>query len=128
MAKAVLLAIVLVAPAILPAQPCQSTPLAHRAGWPVYGGQPEADHYSALSQINRGNVRKLKEAWRFDAGETGGLETSPIVVGQTLLAYTATQKVIALDDSRTGNLLWETVLPFAGTATPATTASTGGNM
>ena len=63
----------------------------------MYGGQVEGDHYSPLSQINRGNVQRLKEAWKFDAAEEGGLETSPIVVGRTLFAYTASQKVIALD-------------------------------
>jgi hypothetical protein len=45
--------------------------------WPVYGGQAAADHYSTLSQINRQNVRNLQVAWKFDAGEEGGLETSP---------------------------------------------------
>jgi glucose dehydrogenase len=62
--------------------------------WPVYGGEPQGDHYSALAQINRQNVRGLKLAWKFDAGESGGLETSPIVVDGVLYAYTATQKVI----------------------------------
>ena len=73
--------------------------------WPVYGGQAAGDHYSSLTQINRSNVAKLAEAWRFDAHEEGGLETSPIVVGRVLYAYTATQKVIALD-AGTGRLIW----------------------
>ncbi len=73
--------------------------------WPVYGGQAAGDHYSSLTQINRSNVAKLAEAWRFDAQEEGGLETSPIVVGRVLYAYTATQKVIALD-AGTGKLIW----------------------
>ena len=63
--------------------------------WPVYGGQAAGDHYSSLTQINRKNVQELQIAWKFDAGEEGGLETSPIVVGRVLYAYTATQKVIA---------------------------------
>jgi quinoprotein glucose dehydrogenase len=57
-------------------------------------------------QINRGNVGRLREAWKFDSAEEGGLETSPIVVGRTLFAYTASQKVIALEAS-TGTLLWK---------------------
>ena len=73
--------------------------------WPVYGGQAAGDHYSSLTQINRSNVARLAEAWRFDAHEEGGLETSPIVVGRVLYAYTATQKVIALD-AGTGRLIW----------------------
>jgi glucose dehydrogenase len=74
--------------------------------WPVYGGQAAGDHYSSLSQINRKNVRELQVAWKFDAGEEGGLETSPIVVGRVLYAYTATQKVVALD-AASGKLIWK---------------------
>jgi len=74
--------------------------------WPVYGGQPANQHYSSLTQINRNNVSKLKVAWTFDTGEEGGLETSPLIVGRTLYAYTPSQKVIALD-AVTGKLLWK---------------------
>src|SRR5246127_3115576 len=66
--------------------------------WPVYGGQKADDHYSPLTQINRGNVGKLAVAWSYDTGEKGvGLQTSPLIVGRALYAYTPTQKVIALD-------------------------------
>lgn len=75
-------------------------------GWPVYGGQAAGDHYSPLTQINRGNVAKLRVAWRFDTGEQGGLQTSPIVVGRVLYAYTPKQEVIALD-AATGRLIWK---------------------
>ena len=88
----------------------------HQAGtldWPVYGGQAAGDHYSSLSQINRKNVQKLQVAWKFDAGEEGGLETSPIVVGRVLYAYTATQKVIALD-AASGKLIWKFDSGIAG--------------
>src|ERR1700733_8584790 len=94
------------ASAVLCAEACKSNPLPRRSDWPVYGGQPEGDHYSPLSQINRGNVHNLKETWKFDAAEEGGLETSPIIIGRTLFAYTASQKVIALEAS-TGTLLWK---------------------
>jgi glucose dehydrogenase len=73
--------------------------------WPVYGGQLENDHYSPLTQINRSNVSKLRVAWTFDTLEQGGIQTSPLVVGRVLYAYTPTQKVIALD-AATGKLLW----------------------
>jgi glucose dehydrogenase len=81
--------------------------------WPVYGGQAAADHYSSLSQINRKNVQKLQVAWKFDAGEEGGLETSPIVVGRVLYAYTATQKVVALD-AASGKRIWKFDSGIAG--------------
>lgn len=74
--------------------------------WPIYGGTPENSHYSPLDQINRGNVRRLQVAWSFDSGESGGLQTSPIIVAGVLYAYTPSQKVIALNAS-TGELLWK---------------------
>jgi glucose dehydrogenase len=74
--------------------------------WPVYHGGPDGDHYSTLTQINRNNVQQLKVAWSFDTGEKGMMETSPIIVGRTLYAYTTSQKVIALD-AATGKLKWK---------------------
>jgi quinoprotein glucose dehydrogenase len=74
--------------------------------WPAYGGSPENTHYSALAQVNRTNVRALELAWRFDTGEQGGLESSPIVVAGTLYGITPTQKVFALD-AASGKLLWK---------------------
>ena len=75
--------------------------------WRSYGGHATADHYSSLAQINRGNVRHLKLAWRFDTEEHGGgMQTNPLIIGRTLYAYTSSQKVIALD-AATGKLLWK---------------------
>jgi quinoprotein glucose dehydrogenase len=73
--------------------------------WPVYGGQLAGDRYSHLTQINRHNVSQLKVAWTYNSGEKGGLQTSPLVVGRVVYAYTPTQKVIALDGA-SGKLLW----------------------
>lgn len=73
--------------------------------WPVYGGESSNNHYSPLTQINRGNVNKLRVAWTFDTHETGGMQTSPLIVGQILYGVTPAEKVFALDAS-TGKLLW----------------------
>ena len=81
-------------------------PASGQRDWPVYGGAPEDMRYSSLAQINRANVKNLQVAWSFDTGETGGLQTSPIIVEGVLYAYSPTQKVIALD-ARTGKLLWK---------------------
>ncbi len=77
-----------------------------RRDWPIYGGTAENSRYSPLAQINRENVKQLQVAWAFDTGETGGLQTSPIIVGGVLFAYTPSQKIIALD-AATGKLLWK---------------------
>jgi glucose dehydrogenase len=47
----------------------------------------------------------LKTAWTYDTGEGGRIETNPLIVGRTLYAFTASQKVIALD-ALTGTLKW----------------------
>jgi quinoprotein glucose dehydrogenase len=87
------------------AQTIQHT-VSQQRDWPMYGGAPENTHYSALAQINRENVKRLQVAWAFDTGESGGLQTSPIIVGDVLYAYSPSQKVIALN-AATGELLWK---------------------
>lgn len=78
---------------------------AQNVSWPAYGGA-DGDHYSRLSQMNRANVHRLRQAWVFDTGEKGNMETNPIIIGRTLYAYTPSQKVIALDGA-TGKLKWK---------------------
>ena len=74
--------------------------------WPIYGGTPDNNHYSPLSEINRKNVNQLEVAWSFDSEESGGLQTSPIEVGGVLYGITPTQKIFGLD-AATGKLLWK---------------------
>jgi quinoprotein glucose dehydrogenase len=73
--------------------------------WSTYNGSPGNSHYSALKQINLSNVAKLQQIWSFDTHETGGLETSPLIIDGILYAYTPHQKVIALSGT-TGKLRW----------------------
>lgn len=68
-------------------------------------GTPGNSHYSALNQINRSNVAQLKEIWRFDTGESTGLETTPVVVDGVLYGLTPSKKVFALD-AATGKQRW----------------------
>src|SRR5919106_27483 len=44
--------------------------------------------YSALNQINTGNVQNLKVAWTFSTGVTRGHEGAPLVVGDTMYLVT----------------------------------------
>ncbi len=82
--------------------------------WPAYNGGRDGDHYSALKQIDRGNVSQLQVAWQFDTGEKGGMQSNPVIVGRVLYAYTPSQKVVALD-AVTGKLLWKFESGIAGT-------------
>jgi quinoprotein glucose dehydrogenase len=81
----------------------QASPAGDRA-W-TYGGGPEQTRYSALDQINRGNVGQLQVAWTYDTGEAGGLQTQPIVVDGVLYALTPSHKAFALR-AATGERLW----------------------
>ncbi len=74
--------------------------------WAVYGGAPEGGHYSDLKQVNVKNVSQLQVAWSYDTQETGGLQTSPIVVHGVLFGISPSQKVFALDGA-TGQLKWK---------------------
>jgi quinoprotein glucose dehydrogenase len=74
--------------------------------WPVYGGTSENNHFSPLTQINRGNVQRLTVAWTYDSEESGGLQSSPIVVDGVLYGLTPSEIVFALN-AVTGKLLWK---------------------
>lgn len=74
--------------------------------WPVYNGGLDGDHYSTLTQITRANVHRLQQAWTYDTGEEGALQTNPLIIGRVLYAYTPKTEVIALD-AATGKLKWK---------------------
>lgn len=82
--------------------------------WPHYGGDAGESHYSALDQINRGNVAKLKLAWEWQTGEVplpafkttpGAFEATPIMIGEVLYLSTPYNRVVALE-AETGRQLW----------------------
>ena len=94
--------------------PAQTT----RGEWPVYGGDPGAAKYSSLTDINRGNVGQLKEAWRWKVGEQaiaatdstlaarpGNFQATPLMIGDTLFFSTPFNRVVAMD-AATGRPYW----------------------
>ncbi|MHB8652416.1 MAG: outer membrane protein assembly factor BamB family protein [Terriglobia bacterium] len=86
----------------------QSAPSSPYHGWKVFGGTPDNIHYSALRQINLGNVKDLKVAWTYDSGDAfpgSEMECNPIIVHGTLYATTPKLRLIALD-AATGKLRW----------------------
>ena len=52
--------------------------------WPVYGGDSGNTRYSTSTQINAGNVNKLRVQWALQLGTTRSQESTPILVGDTL--------------------------------------------
>jgi glucose dehydrogenase len=71
-----------------PPQPTAVPPPPPSQDWPHYGGAPEGNHFSPLTQINRSNVSQLQVAWTFDTGEEGGLQTNPLIVNGVLYGIT----------------------------------------
>jgi glucose dehydrogenase len=88
-----------------PTTDAAAQPASPYRGWSAYGGSPDQARYSSLTQITRANVQQLRVAWTYDTGETGGLQTQPIVVGDVLYGYTPTHKAFAVK-ADTGQPLW----------------------
>ena len=81
------------------------------ANWAVYGGNLFNQRYSALDQINTGNVANLKGAWTYHTGANSSatsFESSPIVVDGTMYLTGPQSQVYALD-AQTGQELWKYV-------------------
>ena len=74
--------------------------------WPMYGGTTDNDHFSPLTQITRKNVAQLEVAWTYDTEESGGLQSSPIIVNGVLYGLTPSEKVFALS-AASGKLFWK---------------------
>lgn len=82
--------------------------------WPAIGGDAASTKYSPLKQITPANVSKLKRAWTYDTGDTGGTdEITPIVIGNVMYVATPQQHVIALN-AQTGKEIWKYAPPAGG--------------
>jgi alcohol dehydrogenase (cytochrome c) len=80
---------------------------ATHADWPHYGGTQKAWRYSALDQINTGNVKRLTPAWVFQTGDyVENLQSTPIVVDGIMYLITPRARVFSLD-AASGRLIWE---------------------
>ena len=75
--------------------------------WTVNGGANNI-RYSALTQINRENVKRLEVAWTYDSGDAfkgSEMQSNPIVIGGLLYATTPKMRVVALN-AVTGREVW----------------------
>ncbi len=89
-------------------------PTARMQEWPWYGGDAGGNRYSALSDINRDNVKSLKRAWEWKPGEKaiaergvrpGNFEATPLMIDGVLYLSTSYNRVAALD-AENGRPLW----------------------
>ena len=81
------------------------------ANWPSYNGDYTGRRYSALSEINPGNVSQLRAQWVFHARNTSWLEVTPVVVSG-MMFVTAANDAFALD-ARTGRVVWHHPHPIS---------------
>lgn len=84
--------------------------------WQNWGNDKGGSRFSPLEQITPTNVGSLQVAWTaplFDseAGKTGGLQVSPLVIGGTIYACNNVNETFAID-AETGARRW--VHPAAG--------------
>ena len=107
-----------------------SAALAQDAGathsdWPHYGGTQFSWRYSALDQINAGNVKALTPAWMFQTGDYAeNLQTTPIVQDGVMYLITARARVFALD-AATGREIWNYRYPESPRSVPGFVGNRG---
>jgi len=74
--------------------------------WTVSHGDSFADRYSALTQIDRGNVKNLREAWTYHSRDgNGNIQANPIVVAGVMFGPTPGRAIVAINASD-GTELW----------------------
>ena len=81
--------------------------MANPNNWATPRANEMGQGYSALAQVNKGNVKNLKAAWTFATGVNRGHEGSPIVVGNMMYVHTAfPNNVYALDLNDNQKIVW----------------------
>ena len=79
--------------------------------WPVVGGDMGSTRYAPLDQINRDNVKDLRIAWMWRAGNFGPAiefknESTPLMVNGVLYFTSGSRRVVVAADPGTGETLW----------------------
>jgi len=84
--------------------PAPSAMRAEDGQWTMPLGDYAATRYSALDQINAGNVGGLRPVFTFDTGIARGHEAAPLVIGSTMYLVTPFPNIVyALDLNRPRN-------------------------
>ncbi|MFA6179223.1 MAG: PQQ-binding-like beta-propeller repeat protein, partial [Candidatus Methylopumilus sp.] len=75
--------------------------------WAMQRGDYASSGFSALSAINKNNVKKMNLAWTFSTGVTRGHEGAPLVIGNMLYVHTAfPNNIYALDLADAQKIVW----------------------
>ena len=83
-----------------------AAPVATGDEWSMHGGTSNEQRYSALTQINDGNVDQLGLAWSTDMSDKGQWQSTPIMVDGRIYVTTPWSKIYAFN-ARTGERLWK---------------------
>src|SRR5262245_16640064 len=76
-----------------------------RRDWRAYESDPKSRRFSALAEIDRGNVGRLQRAWTYHTGDLDTrpsvqpttFECTPLAIDKVLYVSTPSKRVIALD-------------------------------
>lgn len=95
----------------------QNVPGVEHSTWITYGADKHGSKYSSLTEINKGNVHRLKVAWVYRTNDMRDsppttIECNPIIIGNMMIITTPALKVVALH-ADTGKEIW-TFDPYKG--------------
>jgi alcohol dehydrogenase (cytochrome c) len=79
-------------------------PVTSQTDWPTYHGDPSANRFTKLQQIDKSNVAHLAPKWTFSLPNITPLENTPVVVDGVMYVSSANE-VYALD-AGSGRSLW----------------------
>lgn len=96
-------------PALLASAVCAQT---SDGDWTTFNRTYSGERFSPLTEINTGNVSRLRTVCTYDTGETVGFQTGPLVVGGVM--YFTTFKNTYAIDAATCALKWKHEHPFGG--------------
>ena len=81
-------------------------PGADTTEWTIPARDYASTRFSELSQIDSGNVRRLRPAWTFSTGVLRGHEAAPIVADGAMYVVTPFPNLLYALDPVTGALKW----------------------
>jgi PQQ-dependent dehydrogenase (methanol/ethanol family) len=111
-------------PAPVPADEIRKITQPAPQDWPTYHGNLTGNRHSALSQINTGNVSRLKLQWSYSLPHSG-LQTTPLV-SDGVMYVTGPNQVCAID-SQVGRQIWCYSRPRTSGGTISGDAAKGAN-
>lgn len=81
--------------------------IANEKNWAMQAGDMANQRYSRLSQVNKGNVDKLRVAWTFSTGVLRGHEGSPLVVDGIMYLHSPFPNKVFAVELDTQKILWK---------------------